>query len=544
MQYLTQLIIYPFILVFLFVFALLINNIGLLPPSLFFRPLLVSWLVTAIGLWVVYRITKDKHRAGFLLTLGLVCFLTYNYFLDSLTGLISTQGNRAFTYVLSALWILLFLGLGHRSVWSKLSRPILLTFLLNLVLLLSLLYPILQLTQFALNEDGQMQEKMHLTFHSEQPGKLTANQSPDIYVIVLDAYGRSDVLKELYHIDNLAFIDGLRQRGFYVAEQSHSNYMQTPLAFSGLLNFQYHGEWRIPENHSLYASFVRLPVLENQVMQLLRDLDYSIVAFESGFELTELPNADYYDSGLINLNPIEEFILGSTPLRLITEFIDTKLPISNYQTHRTRLKNTLEGLISAHTIPGRKLIIAHLLLPHPPFVYDRNGGLVNPNRPYSIFDGDDYPGSVEEYYLGYREQVLYTSNAILDVIDQILNESESPPVIILQGDHGPGMFHNWDGIENSCLFERSSILNALYLPGVDKNLLYPTLSPVNSFRIIFNSYFGTDLELLPDRTYYSSWRMMEEMADVSDIRDSRNNCINLEPNKAVDILQIDSAENE
>ncbi len=37
----------------------------------------------------------------------------------------------------------------------------------------------------------------------------------DIYFIVLDGYGRSDVLKEFYEYDNSDFLRGLKEKGFY-----------------------------------------------------------------------------------------------------------------------------------------------------------------------------------------------------------------------------------------------------------------------------------------------------------------------------------------
>jgi len=38
---------------------------------------------------------------------------------------------------------------------------------------------------------------------------------------------------------------------------------------------------------------------------------------------------------------------------------------------------------------------------------------------------------------------------------------------------------------------------------IDRDLLYPTIPPVNSFRIVFNTYFGTHLPLLEDINYFS-----------------------------------------
>ena len=76
------------------------------------------------------------------------------------------------------------------------------------------------------------------------------------------------------------------------------------------------------------------------------------------------------------------------------------------------------------------------------------------------------------------------------LVEEILAKSDVPPIIILQGDHGVW----WESEEH-----RTEILNAYYLPGEGSKLLYKTISPVNSFRVVFNLYFGTDYELLDDR---------------------------------------------
>jgi hypothetical protein len=75
----------------------------------------------------------------------------------------------------------------------------------------------------------------------------------------------------------------------------------------------------------------------------------------------------------------------------------------------------------------------------------------------------------------------------------LLSKSSTQPIIILQGDHGPWIQTGPGQFE---------ILNAYYLPG-HNDQLYSTVSPVNSFRLVFNAYFGTDYTLLPDTSYYS-----------------------------------------
>jgi hypothetical protein len=95
-------------------------------------------------------------------------------------------------------------------------------------------------------------------------------------------------------------------------------------------------------------------------------------------------------------------------------------------------------------------------------------------------------------------------------------------VIVLQADHGPGMYLDWETQANTCLRERFSILNAYYLPKKysppGKNaagMLYLGITPVNTFRVVFDGYFGADLPRLPDRSYYSNWANPYEMNDVT-----------------------------
>lgn len=537
MKWLTRLILYPFLFTFIFVFAFFTKNAGQIDIVLFIRPLIVIWLVTAMAMWFVYKLSKDIHRAGLLVTLGLTCFFVFYLACQPILDLLPRKDSNPFALVILLLWILLFVGLGSRWLWNKLSKPMLLTFLLNLVLFIALLYPALQFVQFVLqkNADQGSSEDVYLTFHSEPPVELSGSQFPDIYIIILDAYGRSDVLREIYNVDNRPFLDELEQRGFFVASQSHSNYIQTPLSLSALLNFQYHGEWKIPESELEHPGFIKTPLQNNQVFSLLKNLGYTIISFETGFYFTDFELVDQYSSPYIRLNQIEELLLSLSPIRLLASHLDIKLPDYSFRTHVARLDNTLNGLKTIHSIPGHKLVFAHLMFPHPPFLFDRYGERLPQKYAYSLSDGDTFEGPPEEYYQGYREQVLFASKAILAVIDEILAESDSPPVILLQGDHGPRMFLSNDAVEKSCLFEQTGILNALYVPGVDLKYLNPFLSPVNSFRIVFNTYFNTNLELLPDWTFYSTQSRMEVMTQVTEIRDSENNCIKLFPDDPVAI---------
>ena len=95
------------------------------------------------------------------------------------------------------------------------------------------------------------------------------------------------------------------------------------------------------------------------------------------------------------------------------------------------------------------------------------------------------------------DQVKFVQKETLDVVDTLIQNSQVPPIIIVQGDHGPLP----DLTDEAS--QRLPILNAYFLPGIrmDK-VLYPSISPVNSFRVILNAYFGQNLPLLEDQSYF------------------------------------------
>lgn len=538
MKWLARYPIYPFLFAFILLMSLIIFNAGQILIIYFIRPLMVIWLLTFIVLLAIAKTTKDIHRSGFLVALGLVWFFSFGMTAVSIQLKLLELNKTLIEFVLLAVWIALFVFLGGHWLWRKVSQPMFLTFVLNLVFLIAPLYPIFMNAQYLLQRDAFKQDASRIPFLSEQPLSLNANQTPVIYVIILDSYGRSDVIQDVYQVDNRPFLRELVNRGFYIAEKSHSNYVQTWVSVAALLNFQYHGDWDPPSNPMSSVWYLQAPLFNNSIVPALKEIGYTTISFDTGFHFINLSEVDSFDSPFARLNPLEEILLANTPVQLVADQLDIGVPVYNYRTHVTRLNYIFEALKTTPDVPGPKFVYAHILLPHPPFVFDREGNFVETNRPYSGADGDDFNGSSEEYYFGYREQVQYTSALILDIIDEILAKSETPPIILLQGDHGPGLFYDRDGVEQTCLYERSSILNALYLPGIDQELLYPELSPVNSFRIVLNNYFGTSLELLPDLTYYSTSRDITIMTDVTEIRDSMKNCENLFPHQAVEVFSM------
>jgi len=92
---------------------------------------------------------------------------------------------------------------------------------------------------------------------------------------------------------------------------------------------------------------------------------------------------------------------------------------------------------------------------------------------------------------------MFVNGEIEALIDTILSKSRVPPIIILQGD---------TGLDFSLGTTAYNILNAYFFPDGNYGLLYESITPVNSFRVVLNTYFGTDYKLLEDVSYATSYR--------------------------------------
>jgi len=167
-------------------------------------------------------------------------------------------------------------------------------------------------------------------------------------------------------------------------------------------------------------------------------------------------------------------------------------------------------------MPEPTYTMVHFTPPHPPFLFDADGNPV-PEAKLELI-GDVYAD--RENYLN---QLIFINKKVKEMIDKILKKSKTPPIIILCADHGStttlGHPYHWPRPPEENLpgvKERVSILNSYYLPYGGDNLLYDSISPVNTFRLIFNYYFGTDYELLPDKSYYSDYKYFYEFFDVTD----------------------------
>ena len=100
-----------------------------------------------------------------------------------------------------------------------------------------------------------------------------------------------------------------------------------------------------------------------------------------------------------------------------------------------------------------------------------------------------------------KDFLKFSNKKIMQVVDELLADPEYSPVIIIQADHGYGFDIDMSELSKENLEQKMSIFSAYYLPGTEENLSDDVITPVNTFRIIFNSYFDADYDLLENKMY-------------------------------------------
>jgi hypothetical protein len=322
----------------------------------------------------------------------------------------------------------------------------------------------------------------------------------DIYYIVLDGLGRPDTLQRVHGLDLGRFVNALRDKGFYVAAGARTNYSQTYLSLASTLNMTYLDDLAAAVGASATTRDpLAYMIQENALMKLASRAGFRIVAIGSNNESTRrLARADVCVCEVDGLDELELAAIGLTPLAAVP--LDV-LRADPYELHRRKVLGTFAAVEGPAVANGRSFVFAHVLAPHPPFVFARDGSPRQPDRPYTTSDADDFPGSEDEYEHGYSEQTQFILGRLLRVVDTLLSRPGPAPVIVVHGDHGPKSARGADAVN---AVETMDIFAAYYFPG-GNDALYPAITPINAARALANQYLGGTIPPVPDRSFYARW---------------------------------------
>ncbi|MGP0068545.1 MAG: hypothetical protein ACLQGP_33715 [Isosphaeraceae bacterium] len=482
--------------------------------------LLLYAILGVTATWLLFGLLlRDIRKSGLVTSLAVLLFFTF--------GRVREPANQI-AVLLSKLWVtvtvldldtvsivipeVVFLGAfaSMIAVWLKDSRKA--TGFLNVFAILLAAMPVFQILWVKAPAAAPPQPRQPVPFVL---GSQPAGQGrPDIYYIILDGYARSDVMKSLFDYDNSGFLSRLESKGFYVTRRSTANYCQTPLSLSSSLNASYLDELvkGLGNDQTELSDLIG----NNDVVASLRPLGYKFVTFSTGFDPTEHPEADVYLSPHPYINGFERMLIEMTPLDRI--WIPHRWR-DQYTMARQRILYLLDHLPDVARDPAPTFTLAHILCPHLPFIFGENGeDVALRNVGFTLVGNDRVMGRFrdpEAFCRAYWGQAAFITQRVEQTIDRLLAESPRPPIIILQSDHGSELYLDPQDVQHSDVHERMSILNAYYFPDQNYGGLYQEISPVNSFRVVLNTFFGAELDLLPDKNYFSTWADPYAFIDVT-----------------------------
>jgi len=496
---------HPFLISGFPILAFYASNLGQIEMPSMLRSAIAAILLTGLVLALAKILLPESARAAAAASLTLAVFWSYGHIYNGLK-LAGLSGET----VVRHRYLLPLMGAGLVFIIWRVSKASSIGAWTRVLTLIAVALWAQSLLRVAVFEVETMRQERSLA--ASQPDCTLDPQgegrTPDVYLIIMDAYERDDILLEMHNYDNTPFIRALEERGFYVARGSLSNYRHTEMSLASVLNFDYlqnmSGSY---DPTSSNRGGVTASITHSRLRRELECLGYYSVAIETGVYWSEWRDARYFISReggfLQNLQLIggltrtETFLVSNTLLRAAVD-LGSRLtepsglfdePLAD---HRDRILFAFDQLHSVPNLPGRKLVFVHIISPHPPMVFGPSGEAVS----LATFETDPSDESgVSPLLQAYADQVEFLNKKLVESVEAILAGSEVPPIIIIQGDHG------WADRNSE---DKLSILNAYHFPEDGSTRLHPRITPVNSFRHALNLYFGGQFEILDDVSYFST----------------------------------------
>ncbi len=489
-------------------------------------PTLLGFALLAAAIQgVLTLILRDRHRAAFASAVLIVMLFFPHYLLK--WG-VEQGGAPSRSALLLVIWVAIFAGLLYFSLRSRFASANV-SLIGNGMWSLSLLVAVADVS-------------IYVTTHPESPVKSLgeppaaplaslrpepADTRRDIYYIVLDRYANAAQLQEVYGFDNGRFIADLEAEGFFFPRAANANYQRTAHSLASSLNLNYLDRLTSvvgPDSDNWRPLYGLLE--DTEVHRFLDRQGYRLLHFGSWWNPTRLSRIADENHNWWAPPEFLRVYLRRSLLGFMGRIFDA-YAFDVRQQQCDRIRHKFDMLHRTAKSPGPKFVFAHILLPHPPFVFGRDGSCLSRKASMDRSRRDNY-----------IDQVEYANHLLLELVRALRREARVAPIIVLQADEGPwpaayagneidGLgtdvkVVDWEKASDPELREKMGILHALHLPGEEvpgqaSEAAYHGMTPVNTFRIIFNRYFGTALPLLPDRNYV--FRDNERLYSFLDVTD-------------------------
>jgi hypothetical protein len=470
------------------------ENFGLLSLSILLPLFYKYCLVVIVAILISILVLDDRQKSIIFCSYILSIYFFFGAFHDTIknTGSFLSSYTILLPAILGSILLLWFL-LKKSARQLKFQK-----FIIVLLMVLTLL----ELTHLLIQVSTNSGKKNNLSGEPVALSTITCSNSfPDVYFIIFDGYTSSGILNQEFNYNNSYLDSALVSNGFEVAMRASSNYNVTPYSLSATLNLNY-----------LKPGLESSPITSKDFLQAIETFKTTNVPqffFRHGYRILNFGCFDLEGAPSPTIPYFEDFTIAQVDNQTLFSrikrdigfnFLNRKFlfgwfdPSSDYQRgkqyhlfrneHNMRkLKEEIESIDSS-----RKFVYAHLMLPHEPFYLKEDGSF----QPDSLIINNTI--DLKE---GYVHQVKYTNSLIFDLMQSFQKGIKKPKIVIIMGDHG----YRFYGKKIVDLRE-FPILNSYHFPGGAPKGFNDSISPVNSFRLIFNQYFCQDLPYLIDSSIY------------------------------------------
>lgn len=484
--------------------GLLFLNLDSTRPDVVIWPLLlVTTMVYAIWL-LLARVTREPGGTALFVTVLTFVGMSHSIIVRG-TSQIQVPHLLPVVYVVAALVAVVALRVGARANW--------LTAFLNRALVIAVG---LFCVQIAFSE----WRRPKLVAQTPALLSAVATDRPDVYVLILDGYGRADVLRDVYGFEN-DLIPELRSLGFFVAEEAVANYPQTAHSLASSLNMDYLPTLVQGQDPGRLSRRSLGDLIErNRFFAGFAAAGYRIKFFRSEYEMIQPALAAEEPAPFGYMTAFDFSAYGGSALPAAFGAVGLTRGWLPLGAHRRQVLWTFDHLGTGPPDNAPSLVFAHVLAPHPPFAFSPDGTLRRTSVPALIYDAEHWreiaEGTGERYESGYVDNVKFVNARVGALVRRILTNARRPTIFYIQGDHGPGARLKWDDPTDADLLERMGILLAMRFPDDFHPPLAAAVSPVNAFRVIANRALGTALPPVADRSYFANWTEPFDFRDVSD----------------------------
>jgi hypothetical protein len=454
-------------------------------------------LIAGLAVYAVARlILRTSGRAALVTSLLVVTFFAYGRVLDAVAG--SPIGGGRLLVVAGVVVVL-----GMVAILLIKRDPARLNRGLDLVGTVLTVVAIVGIVSYelprALRPPGAPAPVNNVT--------ATEKTTRDIYYIVVEDLGSPKTLADHFGLTDTHAFDWLTELGFQVPADSATNYGKTIHMLASTMNMDYLDgvAASIGVESGDYHPLYRL-VDDNAAARFLKAQGYRYLHIGSWWDPTEKSSIADVNYGISAPSDFIEALVKTTILPEITSrlprigiHLPAQVELSGEGAQYDGAVFGFQKLEDLATAPGPKFVLAHFLVPHDPYVFTEDGKRLTPQARDGL--------TRKQAFLG---QAMYVNHRLEEVARKLLSGPEATrPIVIIQTDEGPNPpafdddaeSFTWTTASQEDLEIKYPILNALYLPGVTDVKIDPGITTVNTFRLLFSTYFGADLPLLPDRLY-------------------------------------------